>query len=62
MIGAVRRRAFVSYRLARKEGMIDNLVILATCGGVLAVAIRAMLMERRDAARRSAEHPRRPPS
>ncbi|WP_281291537.1 hypothetical protein [Reyranella soli] len=34
--------------------MIDNLVILATCGGVLAVAIRAILMERRQAAQRSA--------
>jgi hypothetical protein len=34
--------------------MIDNLVILATCGGVIAVAIRAILMERREAARRTA--------
>jgi hypothetical protein len=39
--------------------MIDNLVILATCGGVVAVAIRAILLERREAARR-AEAP--PPS
>jgi hypothetical protein len=39
--------------------MIDNLIILATCGGVLAVAIRAILMERREAARRAAVHPRR---
>ncbi|WP_188973990.1 hypothetical protein [Neoroseomonas lacus] len=33
--------------------MIDNLVILATCGGVLAVACRAFLLERREAARRA---------
>jgi hypothetical protein len=39
--------------------MIDNLVILATCGGILAVAIRAILMERREAARRAPAHPRR---
>jgi hypothetical protein len=26
--------------------MIDNLVILATCGGIVVVAIRAVLMER----------------
>jgi hypothetical protein len=30
--------------------MIDNLVILATCGGIVAVAIRAVLMERRNSA------------
>jgi hypothetical protein len=29
--------------------MIDNLVVLATCGGILVVAIRAILMERRKA-------------
>lgn len=29
--------------------MIDNLVILATCGGILIVAIRAIRMERREA-------------
>lgn len=34
--------------------MIDNLVILATCGGILVVVIRAILMERREAARRDA--------
>jgi hypothetical protein len=39
--------------------MIDNLVILATCGGVLAVAIRAILMERREAGRGTAARPRR---
>ena len=38
--------------------MIDNLVILATCGGILTVAIRAILMERREAARRAAAQPR----
>jgi len=27
--------------------MIDNLVILATCGGIVTVAIRAILLERR---------------
>jgi len=26
--------------------MIDNLVILVTCGGVVAVVVRAILMER----------------
>lgn len=41
--------------------MIDNLVILATCGGVLAVAIRAILMERREAARRDTAAPPRAP-
>jgi hypothetical protein len=39
--------------------MIDNLVILATCGGILAVAIRAVLMERKEAARRAAALPPR---
>lgn len=39
--------------------MIDNLVILATCGGVIAVAIRAILMERREAARRTESLPPR---
>ncbi len=34
--------------------MIDNLVILATCGAILVVACRAVLMERREAARRGA--------
>jgi hypothetical protein len=34
--------------------MIDNLVILATCGAIVAVAIRAILMERSAAARRAA--------
>lgn len=34
--------------------MIDNLIILVTCGGVLAVACRAFLLERREAARRAA--------
>jgi hypothetical protein len=41
--------------------MIDNLVILATCGGIVAVAIRAILMERREAARRAAAPPPRAP-
>lgn len=39
--------------------MIDNIVILATCCGVLAVAIRAVLMERREAASRDAAPPPR---
>jgi hypothetical protein len=39
--------------------MIDNLVILATCSGILAVAIRAVLMERAEAARREGAHPPR---
>jgi hypothetical protein len=39
--------------------MIDNLVILATCGGIVAVAIRAILMERREAFRRDAAQPPR---
>ena len=39
--------------------MIDNLVILATCSGILAVAIRAILMERREVARRAAAPPPR---
>jgi hypothetical protein len=39
--------------------MIDNLVILATCAAILAVAIRAFLMERKEAARRAAEPPPR---
>lgn len=39
--------------------MIDNLAIIATCGGVLVVAIRAILMERREAARRAAAQPPR---
>lgn len=34
--------------------MIDNLTILAICSGVLAVALRAFLLERREAARRAA--------
>jgi hypothetical protein len=38
--------------------MIDNLVIIATCGGIVAVAIRAILMERREAAGRTAPPPR----
>ena len=38
--------------------MIDNLIILATCGGTLVVAIRAILMERRDVASRAAAQPR----
>jgi hypothetical protein len=38
--------------------MIDNLAILATCSGILAVAIRAILMERREVARRAAAQPR----
>lgn len=33
--------------------MIDNIVILATCGGSVVIAIRAVLMERREAARRA---------
>jgi hypothetical protein len=40
--------------------IIDNLVILATCGAVVAVAIRAILMERRGTTRRAAAPPRRP--
>ena len=43
----------------RNEGMIDNLAILATCGGILAVAIRAILVERGEAARRAASRPPR---
>jgi hypothetical protein len=39
--------------------MIDNFVILATCGGLVVVAIRAVLMERREAARDAAERKRR---
>jgi len=39
--------------------MIDNLAILATCGAILAVAIRSMLMERQEAARRTAASPPR---
>lgn len=39
--------------------MIDNLVILATCGGIIAVAIRAILMERREAAERAGARPPR---
>jgi hypothetical protein len=43
----------------RSEGMIiDNLVILATCSAIVAVAIRAILMERRGTTRRAAA-PRR---
>jgi hypothetical protein len=38
--------------------VIDNLIILATCGGTLVVAIRAILMERREVARRAAAQPR----
>jgi len=44
---------------SRNEGMIDNLVTLATCGGILAVAIRAILMERREARQGTAARPRR---
>jgi hypothetical protein len=50
MIVVVRRRPCPAAP-NRNEGMIDNLVILATCSGILAVAIRAILMERREAAR-----------
>jgi hypothetical protein len=39
--------------------MIDNLVILATLSGILAVAIRAVLMERAEAARRAGARPPR---
>jgi hypothetical protein len=39
--------------------MIDNLVILATCGGILGVAIRAILMERGEAPRRTTPPPAR---
>jgi hypothetical protein len=39
--------------------MIDNLVILATCGGILVVAVRAILMERRETARRTTALPPR---
>ena len=35
--------------------MLENLATLATCGGILAVAVRTILMERREAARRAAE-------
>jgi len=42
----------------RNERVIDNLIILATCGGTLVVAIRAILMERREVARRAAAQPR----
>jgi hypothetical protein len=38
--------------------VIDNLIILTTCGGTLVVAIRAILMERREVARRAAAQPR----
>ena len=37
--------------------MLENLATLATCGGILAVAVRTILMERREAARRAAAHP-----
>jgi hypothetical protein len=37
--------------------MIDSLVILLTCGGIVAVAVRAILMERRD----KDTLPKRPP-
>jgi hypothetical protein len=40
------------------EHVIDNLVILTTCCGALVVAIRAILMERREVARRAAAKPR----
>jgi hypothetical protein len=40
------------------ERVIDNLIILATCSGALVVAIRAILMERREVARRAAAQPR----
>ena len=39
--------AFATKR-ERNHGMIDNLVILATCGGIVAVALRAILMERKN--------------
>ncbi|SEP50548.1 hypothetical protein SAMN02990966_07671 [Rhodospirillales bacterium URHD0017] len=39
--------------------MIDNLVILATCGGIFAVAIRAILMERRESGQGTAARPPR---
>jgi hypothetical protein len=39
--------------------MIDNLVTLATCGGILAVAVRAILMERREAGQGTTARPRR---
>lgn len=37
--------------------MIDSFVILVTCGGIIAVAIRAILIERRE----KAMPPERPP-
>ena len=43
----------------RNERVIDNLIILATCGGTLFVAIRAILMERREAGQRTAARPPR---
>jgi hypothetical protein len=44
---------------SRNEGMIDNLVTLATCGGILAVAVRAILIERREAGQDTTARPRR---
>jgi hypothetical protein len=38
--------------------MIDSLVILVTCGGIVAVAIRAILMERREKAKPPTRAPR----
>jgi hypothetical protein len=38
--------------------MIDSVVILVTCGGIIAVAIRAILMERREKAMPPARRPR----
>jgi hypothetical protein len=32
-----------------EKDMIDNFFVLATCGGIVVVAIRAIVMERRQA-------------
>jgi len=55
----VRWRFFLPPATAHwNERLIDNLIILATCGGALVVAIRAILMERREVTRRAAAQPR----
>jgi hypothetical protein len=41
------------------EGLIDNLIMLATCGFILAVAIHGMLMERQEVAPSTAASPPR---
>ena len=42
----------------RNERVIDNLLILTTCGCIVIVAIRAILMERREVPERAAATPR----